>query len=82
MLTLKFIQENKDLLVERLKIKNFQAEEIISQIIDLDKKRRSIQNSMDSNQSELNKMSKEIGMLFKSGKADVANQLKEKFCKK
>jgi len=78
MLTLKFIQENKDLVVERLKVKNFNAEEIVNQILDLDQKRRSTQNNMDSNQAELNKMSKEIGMLFKSGKAEEANQLKEK----
>lgn len=78
MLTLKFIQENKDLVIERLKIKNFQAENLISEILDLDQKRRSIQNSMDSNQAELNKMSKEIGLLFKSGKAEEANLLKEK----
>lgn len=78
MLTLKFIQENKDLVIERLKIKNFQAENIVSQILDLDQKRRSNQNSMDSNQAELNKMSKEIGMLFKNGKAEEVNRLKEK----
>lgn len=78
MLTLKFIQENKDSVIERLKIKNFQAENIVSQILDLDQKRRSNQNSMDSNQAELNKMSKEIGMLFKNGKAEEANLLKEK----
>ena len=78
MLTLKYIQENKDLVIERLKIKNFQADEIINQVLDLDQKRRSTQNSMDKNQAELNKMSKEIGMLFKSGKADEANQLKGK----
>jgi seryl-tRNA synthetase len=78
MLTLKFIQENKDLVIERLKIKNFQAEEVVSQILDLDQNRRATQNSMDNNQAELNKMSKEIGMLFKSGKAEEANQLKEK----
>jgi len=78
MLSLKFIQENKDLVIERLKVKNFQADEIINQILDLDQKRRSTQNSMDNNQAELNKMSKEIGMLFKSGKADEANQLKDK----
>jgi len=68
MLTLKFIQENKELVIERLKIKNFQAENLVSEILDLDQNRRTIQNSMDSNQAELNKMSKEIGMLFKSGK--------------
>jgi len=78
MLTLKFIQENKDLVIERLKIKNFDAEKLIGQVLELDQKRRSTQNSMDNNQADLNKMSKEIGMLFKSGKADEANQLKEK----
>ncbi|MBI9055383.1 MAG: serine--tRNA ligase [Bacteroidales bacterium] len=78
MLTLKFIQENKDLVIERLKIKNFQAEGIVSQILDLDQKRRSTQQSVDNIQSELNKMAKEIGMLFKSGKTNEANELKEK----
>jgi seryl-tRNA synthetase len=78
MLTLKFIQENKDLVIERLKIKNFQAEDIVSQILELDQKRRSTQNSMDSNQAGLNKMSKGIGMLFKNGKTEEANHLKEK----
>ncbi|MCG8411708.1 MAG: serine--tRNA ligase [Bacteroidales bacterium] len=78
MLTLKFIQENKELVIERLKIKNFQAEEIISQILDLDQKRRLTQQSVENNQSELNKISKEIGVLFKSGKAEEANQLKDK----
>jgi seryl-tRNA synthetase len=78
MLTLKFIQENKDLVIERLKTKNFRAEDLVSKILDLDQSRRSNQNSMDSNQAELNKMSKEIGMLFKSGKVEEANLLKEK----
>ena len=78
MLTLKFIQENKDLVIERLKIKNFQAEDLVNQILDLDQKRRSTQNSMDNKQAELNKMSKEIGMLFKSGKVEEANELKAK----
>jgi len=78
MLTLKFIQENKELVIERLKIKNFQAKDIVSQILDLDQKRRSTQQIVDNIQAELNKLSKEIGMLFKSGKADEANQLKER----
>jgi len=78
MLSLKLIQENKDLVIERLKIKNFDAKEIVEQILDLDQRRRSTQNSMDNNQAELNKMSKEIGDLFKQGKAQEANELKEK----
>lgn len=78
MLTLKFIQENKELVIERLKIKNFQAQDLIEKVLDLDQNRRSTQNSMDSNQAELNKMSKEIGTMFKSGKIGEANTLKEK----
>ncbi|MDY6801919.1 MAG: serine--tRNA ligase [Bacteroidota bacterium] len=78
MLTLRFIQENRDFIIERLKIKNFDAAEIISQILKLDKKRRSTQTSMDNNQAELNKLSKEIGQLFKRGNVEEANQVKEK----
>jgi len=78
MLSLKLIQENKDLVVERLEIKNFDAKKIVEQILDLDQKRRSTQNSMDNNQAELNKISKEIGDLFKQGKMQEANELKEK----
>jgi len=78
MLTLKILQENKEFVIERLAVKNFKAEVIINQILELDQKRRSIQNNMDTNQSELNKIAKEIGVLFKSGNTNEVNQLKEK----
>src|SRR6056297_73966 len=78
MLTLRFIQENRDFVIERLKIKNFNAAEIIDHILELDKKRRSTETGMDENKAELNKFSKEIGLLFKSGKINEANQVKEK----
>jgi seryl-tRNA synthetase len=78
MLTLKILQENKDFVIERLAIKNFKAEAIVNQILEIDQKRRSIQNSMDTNQAELNKLAKDIGVLFKSGKTDDANLLKDK----
>jgi len=78
MLTLKVLQENKEFVIERLAVKNFKAESLINQILELDQKRRSTQNSMDNNQAELNKLAKEIGELFKSGKQNEANALKEK----
>ncbi|OFX22161.1 MAG: serine--tRNA ligase, partial [Bacteroidetes bacterium GWA2_31_9b] len=78
MLTLKILQENKEFVIERLAVKNFKAESLINQILELDQKRRSTQNSMDNNQAELNKLAKEIGELFKSGKQNEANVLKEK----
>jgi len=76
MLTLKFIQDNKDEVIHRLKTKNFDATAIVEQIITLDINRRQTQIGLESLQSEMNNLSKEIGQLFKSGKAEEANQAK------
>ncbi len=76
MLTLKFIQDNKEEVVNRLKIKNFDASRIVDEIINLDNSRKTTQMEAESLQSEMNSLSKEIGQLFKSGKADEANKAK------
>lgn len=78
MLTIKYIQEKRDELIQRLKIKNFDAEEIIDKILSLDAERRSTQAEMDGKQADLNKLSKQIGQLFKEGKQEEANQIKNK----
>ncbi|MCW3784831.1 serine--tRNA ligase [Plebeiibacterium sediminum] len=78
MLTLKFIQENKDEVVKRLKVKRFDATEIVENIIALDNKRKSTQHEAETLQAEMNALSKEIGMLFKEGKAQEANEAKAK----
>lgn len=78
MLTLRFIQENRDFIIERLKIKNFDATKITGQILALDKERRSTQAAMDDNKAELNKLSKEIGKLFKNGNVEEATKVKGK----
>jgi seryl-tRNA synthetase len=78
MLTVKFIEDNKDFVIERLAVKKFNGKEIIEQILDLDKKRRQIQNRNDNIQAELNNISKEIGMLYKNGKAQEAEAAKQK----
>ncbi len=78
MLTLKFIQENKDEVVKRLKVKRFDATEIVENIIALDNKRKSTQHEVETKQAEMNALSKEIGMLFKEGKAQEANEAKAK----
>lgn len=76
MLTLKLIQDNKDLVVERLKIKNFDASTIVDRIIELDNRRKATQVEAESFQQEMNALSKEIGQLFKSGNAEEANKAK------
>lgn len=78
MLTLNLIREKRDFVVERLKVKNFDAEEIIDRIIDLDRKRREIVAQSDSLQAEMNRISKEVGALMKGGQKAEAEAAKER----
>jgi len=78
MLQTTFIRENKALIIERLKVRNFDAQEIVTQIIELDDKRKATQQELDLQLAESNKLAKEIGGLFKEGKIEEANQIKQK----
>lgn len=78
MLTLKYITENTAEVITRLAKKHFKAEDIIAQVVELDKQRKQTQTAADNALSQSNALSKEIGMLFKQGKADEANAAKEK----
>ncbi len=79
MLTVAFIRENKDLVLKGLAVRNFaDAENIINQVIEKDASRRATQAKLDNALSESNKLSKEIGILFKSGEVQKANIIKEK----
>ena len=76
MLNLKFIQDNPELVVEKLKRRNFDASEIIKNIIELNRQKNSLQGQADTAKGEMNKISKEIGILFREGKAEEANTAK------
>lgn len=78
MLTLKQIRDERELTVARLAKKGVDAAPVIDKIIALDDRRKAIQQELDGNLAEQNKIAKEIGGLFKSGKVDEANVLKEK----
>ena len=78
MLTLKFIWENKDEVIKRLKTKRFDATSHIAEITMLDNLRKSTQVEMDTMQAEMNAQSKSIGELFKSDKTKEANDAKNK----
>ncbi|HPT20682.1 MAG TPA: serine--tRNA ligase [Bacteroidales bacterium] len=78
MLTINLIREKKEFVIERLKVKNFKAEEIIDKILELDSSRREIQTKTDSLQNEMNQISKEIGGLMKDGRKAEAEAAKEK----
>ncbi|HNZ72431.1 MAG TPA: serine--tRNA ligase, partial [Prolixibacteraceae bacterium] len=78
MLTLKLIQSNPDFVIERLKVKNFDATQIINQVNELNTQRKLTQTRVDNLKAEMNNLSKEIGNLFKEGKTSEANAAKEK----
>ena len=78
MLTINLIREKKEFIIERLKVKNFDAEEIINRILLLDTSRREIQSKTDMLQGEMNRISKEIGSLMKDGKREEADTAKAK----
>jgi seryl-tRNA synthetase len=78
MLQTTFIRAHKDLIIERLKVRNFDAGEVIHNILELDDKRKETQQELDAVLSESNQMAKQIGELFKSGKQDEANELKKR----
>lgn len=78
MLELNFIRENRNLAVERLKVRNFNASDLLDKAISLDEKRRSTQATLDACLAESNILAKEIGGLFKAGKQDEAQAAKAK----
>ncbi len=77
MLTINLLREKKEFIIERLRIKNFAADEIINKILELDSSRREIQSKTDHLQSEMNRISKEIGSMMKDGKKAEAEAAKE-----
>lgn len=78
MIPVQTIRENPGLVVERLALKHFNAAKIVEDILAIDQKRRSAQNTLDQLKAQNNQASKQIGALFKEGKQDEANALRAK----
>ena len=78
MLQVNNIKEHKDAYIEALKKRNFDAESIFDEVLSLDETRRSTQSKLDDTLAESNKLSKQIGLMFKNGEHQKANLLKEK----
>jgi len=77
MLTISFIENNKEKVLKGLAKRNFKdAESIINKVISLDKTRKENLTTSENKQAELNKISKEIGQFYKTGNIEKANELK------
>ena len=82
MLTIQDIKNRKDEMIAALKKRNFDASALLDKALELDEKRKTTQQELDQALSEVNRLSKEIGNLFKEGKKDEAEAIKadvEKF---
>lgn len=77
MLNLKFIQENKEAVIERLAVKNFDAREAVEKIIFLDEQRKTLQQEAESKQAQMNTIAKQIGALMQSGKKEEAEKARQ-----
>jgi len=78
MLQVQFIRENQQEAIKGLKKKLFpNAEQVVTDILQLDSQRRQLQKQQDDKLAQSNQLSKEIGLLMKAGKKSEAEQLKE-----
>ena len=72
------IMEQTDKVIAGLEKKHFKnAKETIAEVLELNSKRRSTQNILDKNLSEVNQLSRSIGALMKEGKKEEAEAAKK-----
>jgi len=76
MLEIAYLRENAKAAIQGLKKRGLDAEQSIQDILKLDELRRQNQNELDQALAESNRISKEIGMLFKEGKREEADAAK------
>jgi seryl-tRNA synthetase len=77
MLDIKYIRAHKTEVINALKKRGINTEDIIDKVTETDEKRRNTQTQLDETLSKLNGFSKLIGELFREKKMDEANALKE-----
>lgn len=78
MLQISVIRENKEEVIRRLAIKNFNGAEAVNKAIEVDTMRRTLQAEVDRLLATQNTLAKEVGELYKSGKKAEADDLKNK----
>jgi len=76
MLPIQLFRQNKELVLEGLKKKNFKETELVDQVIAIDEKRRQIQVENDTLAASINAASKNIGQLMAQGKKEEAEAIK------
>ncbi len=76
MISITHLRENYDEILIAFKKRDFDAKNVIDNLLNEDKNRREIQVKLDNKLFESNQLTKEIGKLFKDGKTNEANKKK------
>lgn len=75
MVEVHFLRENADLAAKGLRKRGIEnAEKLIEEIVDFDNQRKNLQSERDELLHQINKASKEIGILYQKGEKDEADE--------
>ena len=77
MLNINLLREQSSTVIDKLKVKNFDATVIVNRVLDLDRRRRELQAESDAIQAQLNSLSREIGSMMKEGRKEEAEAAKK-----
>ncbi len=77
MLQLALIRQRPEFIKERLLVKNFDASAAVDTILSMDERRKKLQTELESAQSTLNTIAKEIGQLMAKGDKTGADEKKQ-----
>ena len=72
------LRDDPKAVIEKLKIKNFDAQPIVDSVLELDARRRSLQTESDALLAEQKQLAAQIGALMKQGLKDKAEEAKAK----
>ncbi|MGH1335604.1 MAG: serine--tRNA ligase [Aureispira sp.] len=78
MLPVSFIRDNKERVLKSLRVRNNKEEQLVDQILQMDDRRKELQQTLESHQSESNSIAGEIKELYKTGKGAEAGAKKER----
>lgn len=76
MLQVNFIKSNREEVIERLAIKNFDGSKVVDLLIGLEEERKMLQSASEETQAKINTISKEIGQLMATGNKSLAEEKK------
>ena len=76
MLPVQFIRDEKARVKISLEKRSYKDPDILDRIIEADDRRKNIQKESDEKKAEMNRLSKEIGLLMKDGQKEAAETAK------